>query len=181
MMEFLKSVKNRDPAAKSLLEIALCYPGVHSVFFHSIAHVLYNLKLFIIARLISHIARFLTGIEIHPGAKIGKNLFIDHGMGVVIGETAIIGNNVTLYHGVTIGGTTFKPEKRHPTIGNNVIIGASATLIGNITIGDYARIGAGSTVLINILAYQRVQISEIMRSSTKICCKNQCEVTEYYI
>jgi serine O-acetyltransferase len=168
MIEFLKSVKRRDPAAKSLLEILLCYPGVHVVFFHRISHVLYNLKLFTVARLVSHVARFLTGIEIHPGAKIGKNLFIDHGMGVVIGETVVIGNNVTLYHGVTIGGTTFKPEKRHPTIGNHVIIGASATLIGNITIGDHARIGAGSIVLTDILAYQKVQISEIIRSSTVI-------------
>ena len=181
MIEFLKSIKCRDPAAKSLFEILLCYPGVHAVFFYRIAHVLYNLKLFTIARLISHIARFLTGIEIHPGAKIGKNLFIDHGMGVVIGETAIIGNNVTLYHGVTIGGTSFKPEKRHPTVGDNVIIGASATLIGNITIGNHARIGAGSTVLTDISAYQKVQISEIMRSSIKENSKNQLEIIEYYI
>lgn len=179
MIEFLKSVKHRDPAAKSLLEVLLCYPGVHAIFFHRIAHHLHRYKLTTIARVVSHISRFLTGIEIHPAAKIGKNLFIDHGMGVVIGETAIIGDNVTMYHGVTIGGTTFKNVKRHPTIGSNVIIGASATIIGNITIGNYARIGAGSTILTNIPTYQKVQISEIMRSSIK--GKNEFETIEYYI
>lgn len=180
MIEYLKSVKHRDPAAKSILEVILCYPGVHAVFLHRIAHFLYNIRFATLARVISHISRFLTGIEIHPGAKIGKNLFIDHGMGVVIGETAIIGDNVTMYHGVTIGGTTFKPEKRHPTIGSNVIVGASATLIGNITVGDHARIGAGSTILVDILPYQKVQISQVMRSSIK-GEGSHIEVIEYYI
>ena len=179
MIEFLKSVKHRDPAAKSLLEVLLCYPGVHAVFFHKGAHRLHTLNFITVARVVSHISRFLTGIEIHPAAKIGKNLFIDHGMGVVIGETAIIGDNVTMYHGVTIGGTTFKNVKRHPTIGDNVIIGASATIIGNITVGKYARIGAGSTILTDIPPYQKVQISEIMRSSTK--GEDKFEIIEYYI
>jgi serine O-acetyltransferase len=179
MIDFLKSIKHRDPAAKSLFEVVLCYPGVHAVFFHRISHFLYNIRLITLARLVSHVSRFLTGIEIHPGAKIGKNLFIDHGMGVVIGETTIIGDNVTMYHGVTLGGTTFKNVKRHPTIGDNVIIGASATLIGNIAIGDHARIGAGSTVLTSVASYQKVQISEIMRSLIKD--KNKLEVMEYHI
>lgn len=180
MIDFLKSIKARDPAAKSLLEILLCYPGVHAVFFHRITHFLWKIKLYTLARFLAHISRFLTGIEIHPGAKIGKHLFIDHGMGVVIGETTIIGNNVTMYHGVTLGGTSLKNVKRHPTIGNNVIIGASATLIGNITIGNYAKIGAGSTVLIDIQAHQRVQISEIIRSLGKDNAKIQNN-SEYYI
>jgi serine O-acetyltransferase len=161
MMEFLKSVKNRDPAAKSLLEIALCYPGVHAVFFHSIAHVLYNLKLFIIARLISHIARFLTGIEIHPGAKIGRRFFIDHGMGVVIGESAIIGDDVMLYHDVTIGARGYDLGKRHPTLKNDVIVGAGARILGNITIGEHAVISANSVILKDVAARSERDASEL--------------------
>lgn len=178
MIGFLKSVKHRDPAAKSLLEILLCYPGVHAMFLHRIAHFLYKLKFYTIARLVSHISRFLTGIEIHPGAKIGKNFFIDHGMGVVIGETAVIGNNVTMYHGVTLGGTTFKNVKRHPTIGNNVIIGASATLIGNITAGDYAKIGAGATILTNVASYQKIQISQVVHANIQ---NVNVQIIEYFI
>ncbi|MEM2899619.1 MAG: serine O-acetyltransferase [Thermoplasmata archaeon] len=145
--ELIESIMARDPAAKSKLEVILCYPGLHALFFHRIAHSLYKKNRKVAARLVSHIGRALTGIEIHPGAKIGKNLFIDHGMGVVIGETAEIGDNVTLYHGVTLGGTSLEKKKRHPTIEDNVVIGAGATILGDITIGKNARIGAGSVVV----------------------------------
>ncbi len=142
-----KAVFEKDPAARNFLEVILCYPGFHAILLHRIAHLLWKLKIPVIPRLISHLNRFLTGIEIHPGAKIGKGFFIDHGMGVVIGETTEIGDNVLIYQGVTLGGTGKEKGKRHPTIGNNVVIGAGAKVLGPITIGDNTRIGAGSVVL----------------------------------
>ena len=141
------SMKKRDPAARSFLEIILCYPGLHALFFHRVAHVLWNYKLYLIARFVSHISRFLTAIEIHPAAKIGKRFFIDHGVGVVIGETAEVGDDVFIYHQVTLGATTSKKIKRHPTIGDGVIIGAGAKLLGPINVGKEAKIGANSVVV----------------------------------
>jgi len=143
----IRTVLERDPAARSVLEVLLCYPGVHALAFHRIAHAVWRRGWVISARFLSHVARFLTGIEIHPAAKIGPGLFIDHGMGVVIGETAEIGENVTLLQGVTLGGTSLKREKRHPTLGNNVVVGAGAKIIGAFKIGDGSRIGAGSVVV----------------------------------
>lgn len=143
----IQAVFERDPAARSTLEILLTYPGIHAIIMHRIAHWFYQRKMFLIARIISQISRFFTGIEIHPGAKIGTGLFIDHGMGVVIGETTEIGDNVTIYQGVTLGGTGKEKGKRHPTIGNNVVISAGAKVLGSIKIGDNVKIGAGSVVL----------------------------------
>jgi serine O-acetyltransferase len=137
----------RDPAAQNWLEVLLCYPGPHALTFYRIAHQLHQLKISILPRFLSHIARFLTGIEIHPGAKIGQGVFIDHGMGVVIGETAIIGDQCLIYQGVTLGGTGKETGKRHPTLGYNVTVGAGAKVLGNITIGSHARLGAGAVVL----------------------------------
>jgi serine O-acetyltransferase len=142
----------RDPAARSGLEVLFCYPGFQALVFHRFAHWLHGLRLPLIARLISHIARFLTGVEIHPGAVIGQGVFIDHGMGVVIGETAIIGNYALIYQGVTLGGTGKECGKRHPTLGENVVVGAGAKVLGNIEVGSNARIGAGSVVLRNVPA-----------------------------
>lgn len=147
MFDFLMAYKNYDPAAKSLIEIALLYPGPKAVFFHRIAHELYENGLYFLARLVSEFSRLLTGIEIHPGAKIGHRLVIDHGMGVVIGETSEIGNDCIIFHGVTLGGMKFDPVKRHPTIGNNVLIGAGAKVLGPIRIGDGSKIGANSVVV----------------------------------
>lgn len=144
--ESIKVIKEKDPAIKSSIEVLL-YPSFWAVGFHRIAHFLYKKKLFFIARLISQISRFLTGIEIHPGAKIGKGFFIDHGMGVVIGETCEIGNNVLIYQGVTLGGTGKDSGKRHPTIGDNVLIGAGTKVFGPLTVGANAKIGGGSVVL----------------------------------
>lgn len=143
----IKAVFERDPAVKSVLEVFLCYPGVHAVLIHRIAHLLYQKKLFLVARIISQVSRFMTGIEIHPGAKIGIGIFIDHGSGVVIGETSEIGDNVTIYQGVTLGGTGKEKGKRHPTIGNNVVISSGAKILGSFTVGDNSKIGAGSVVL----------------------------------
>jgi serine O-acetyltransferase len=140
-------VRERDPAARSTLEVLLCYPGVHALAFHRLAHWMWRRGWKIPARFLSNIGRFLTGIEIHPAAKLGPGLFIDHGMGVVIGETAEVGENVTLLQGVTLGGTSLKREKRHPTLGNNVVVGAGAKIIGGFKIGDGSRIGAGSVVV----------------------------------
>ncbi|WP_163328358.1 serine O-acetyltransferase [Desulfurobacterium thermolithotrophum] len=145
--EDIKVVFERDPAARSIVEVLLCYPGLHAVWLHRIAHWLWNHNLRLLARLISHFSRWLTGIEIHPGAKIGKRFFIDHGMGVVIGETTEIGDDVTIYHQVTLGGTSTKKGKRHPTIGNNVVIGAGAKVLGPVKIGDNCKIGANSVVV----------------------------------
>ena len=146
----IENVMKNDPAARTKLEVLLLYQSIHVLIFYRIAHGLYKIKLFFLARLISQLGRFFTGIEIHPGAKIGKGLFIDHGMGVVIGETAEIGDNVTIYHGVTLGGTGKDKGKRHPTVGNNVIIGCGAKILGPISIGDGAKIGANSVVLKNV-------------------------------
>ncbi|MBM7853803.1 serine O-acetyltransferase [Desulfohalotomaculum tongense] len=143
----IKVVFERDPAAKSVLEVVLTYPGLHAIMLHRVAHWLYKRKRFLLARIISQFSRFLTGIEIHPGAKIGEGLFIDHGAGVVIGETAEIGDNVTIYQGVTLGGTGKEKGKRHPTIGNNVVISSGAKVLGSFTVGDNVKIGAGSVVL----------------------------------
>ena len=154
MNNFLESIKSRDPAAKSVLSIVLTYPGVKAVFFHKLAHFFYVAGFDLIARVISQTIRFFTGIEIHPGAKIGKNLFIDHGMGVVIGETSEIGDNVTIYHAVTLGGSSpsidserQRHEKRHPTIGNDVVIGSGAQIIGPVNVGNGARIAANAVVV----------------------------------
>ena len=143
----LTSIKERDPAAHSRLEILLCYPGVHAVLAHRFHHFLYKIGFKMLARMGSQWVRFLTGIEIHPGAKIGKRLLIDHGMGVVIGETAVVGNDVTIYQGVTLGGTGKDCGKRHPTIGNDVMIASGAKILGPFTIGDHSKIGSGSVVL----------------------------------
>jgi serine O-acetyltransferase len=143
----IRAVRERDPAARSTLEVLLCYPGVHALAFHRLAHAMWRHGWTIPARFLSHMSRFVTGIEIHPAAKLGPGLFIDHGMGVVIGETAEVGENVTLLQGVTLGGTSLKREKRHPTLGNNVVVGAGAKIIGAFKIGDGSRIGAGSVVV----------------------------------
>ena len=140
----------RDPAARNWLEVLFCYPGLQALLFHRLAHRLYRFGIPFIPRLISYIARFITGIEIHPGAAIGRGFFIDHGMGVVIGETAIVGNYALIYQGVTLGGTGKESGKRHPTLGNNVVVGAGAKVLGNIQVGDNVRIGAGSVVLRNV-------------------------------
>ena len=143
----IKSAQAKDPAARSFLEVLLLYQGLHAIINNRIAHFFYKARLFLIARLISQIGRHMTGIEIHPGAKIGRGFFIDHGMGVVIGETTIIGDNVLLYQGVTLGGTGLEKGKRHPTIGNNVVIGTGAKVLGNITVGDNSYIGANAVVI----------------------------------
>ncbi|MBI2543969.1 MAG: serine O-acetyltransferase [Candidatus Rokubacteria bacterium] len=147
MRRDVRTVLERDPAARSALEVVLCYPGVHAIWIHRIAHRVWGWGWIALARLISHVNRFLTGVEIHPAAKLGPGLFIDHGMGVVIGETSEVGENVTLLQGVTLGGTSLKREKRHPTLGNNVVVGAGAKIIGAFKIGDGSRIGAGSVVV----------------------------------
>lgn len=157
MFKFLKEeidgMMQRDPAARSRLEVVLCYPGFHAIVFHRIAHPLWNRGWKVLARWISQVGRFMTGIEIHPGARIGRNFFVDHGMGVVVGETSIIGDNVTLYHGVTLGGVapsvdsdSQREQKRHPTLGDNVIVGSGAQVLGPITVGHGARIGANAVV-----------------------------------
>jgi len=143
----IRAVMNRDPAARSRLEVVLCYPGVHALAMHRIAHRLWGAGWTTLARFVSHVSRFLTGIEIHPAARLGRGLFIDHGMGLVIGETTEVGENVTLLQGVTLGGTSLKREKRHPTLGDHVVVGTGAAVIGAITIGAGSRIGAGSVVV----------------------------------
>jgi serine O-acetyltransferase len=147
LREDLRTVFDKDPAARNTLEVIFCYPGLHALWLHRFAHFLWRRRLRFTGRLLSHLNRFFTGIEIHPGATIGRRFFIDHGMGVVIGETSEIGNDVLMYQGVVLGGTTLQKQKRHPSIGNNVVIGAGATLLGPITVGDGARIGAGSVVV----------------------------------
>lgn len=156
MFDTAKSILKRDPAAKSLLEVILLYPGYHAILYHRAANFLYKIHFYFIARLISQINRFFTGIEIHPGAQIGKRLFIDHGMGVVIGETSIIGDDCLIYHGVTLGGMSTKLEKRHPTLGNNVMVGTGAKILGNIHIGDYTKIGANCIVIHDVEAGKTV-------------------------
>lgn len=142
----IRVIFERDPAARSVLEILFCYPGFHAIRFHHLAHWCWTRNFRLLGRFVSHVARWLTGIEIHPGATIGEGFFIDHGMGVVIGETAEIGRNVTMYHGVTLGGTSWKKGKRHPTIGDNVIIGANASILGPIRVGENSKVGSGSVV-----------------------------------
>ena len=150
LYEDAKNIKEKDPAATNILYVILLYQGFHVLIYHKIAHFLYEYKLYFLARLVSQFARFITGIEIHPGAKIGKRLFIDHGMGIVIGETATIGNDCTIYHGVTLGGTGKDKKKRHPDVGNNVMIGCGAKVLGPIKIGDNVKIGANAVVLKDI-------------------------------
>jgi serine O-acetyltransferase len=148
--EDIGTVMERDPAAKSRLEVFLCYSGLHAVWFYRVNHWFWNHSFFLLGRWLSQVARLLTGIEIHPGAKIGRRLFIDHGMGVVIGETSIVGDDVTLFQGVTLGGTGKEHGKRHPTIEDNVVVGGGAKILGNIIVGKNCRIGAGSVVLRNV-------------------------------
>jgi len=143
----IRAAQKKDPAAKSFLEVLLLYQGLHALVAFRLAHIFYRMRLFFLARFLSQGARFFTGIEIHPGARIGKRFFVDHGMGVVIGETAIIGDDVLLYQGVTLGGTGIVTGKRHPTIGNNVVIGAGAKVLGNITVGDNSYIGSNAVVI----------------------------------
>jgi len=147
LFEEIDSFFDRDPAAKSKFEVFLCYPGLHAILFHRMSHWLWQRGWHLVARFLSHLARLFTGIEIHPGAKLGKHFFIDHGTGVVIGETATIGDNVTMYHGVTLGGTSFKPGIRHPQIGDNVVIGSGAQLLGPIDVGVGAKIGSNAVVI----------------------------------
>ncbi|MFL6516552.1 MAG: serine O-acetyltransferase [Bacillus sp. (in: firmicutes)] len=150
LREDVEVVFEQDPAARSYLEVILTYSGLHAIWSHRIAHALFNRKLFFLARVISQVSRFFTGIEIHPGAKIGRRFFIDHGMGVVIGETCEIGDNVTIYQGVTLGGTGKEKGKRHPTIKDNVLIATGAKVLGSITVGENSKIGGGSVVLIEV-------------------------------
>lgn len=147
LKEDLKVVFERDPAVRSVFEIIFCYPGFHAMVFYRMSHWLWRNQMKFLGRFVSHIGRFMTGIEIHPGATIGRGFFIDHGMGVVIGETAEIGENCTLYHGVTLGGTSWAKEKRHPTLGNNVVIGAGAKVLGPFTLGDNSKVGSNSVVV----------------------------------
>ncbi len=147
MKDDIKALLAKDPAARSWMEVLLCYPGLHAIWFHRIAHTLYTWKRYLLARMVSHLSRFLTGIEIHPGAKFGHGVAIDHGMGIVIGETAEIGDGCLLYQGCVLGGTSLSKGKRHPTLGKDIVVGASAILLGPIHIGDGAKIGAGALVL----------------------------------
>jgi serine O-acetyltransferase len=156
MFELIRTYRKYDPATQSSLEILFLYPGVKALALHRLAHALYRAGLPFLPRLISEVSRFLTGIDIHPGAKIGKNLIIDHGMGVVIGQTAEIGDHCLIYHGVTLGGVDLNPVKRHPTLGNHVVIGAGAKILGNITVGDHSRVGANSVVIKDVSAHTTV-------------------------
>ena len=152
MFDFLRAYKNYDPAAKSYLEILLLYPGPRAILLHRIAHAFYGLGFYFVARLIAETSRAGTGIEIHPGAKIGRRLVIDHGMGLVIGETATVGDDCILFHGTTLGGVKFDPVKRHPSLGNRVLVGAGAKILGPVTVGDGARVGANAVVLHDVPA-----------------------------
>ena len=152
----IRVIFERDPAARSVIEVVCCYSGLHAIWLHRISHKLYLKGWVLLPRMISNLGRFLTGIEIHPGATIGEGLFIDHGTGIVIGETAELGRNVTLYQGVTLGGTGKEKGKRHPTIGNNVVVASGAKVLGSFTVGDHAKIGAGSVVLKAVPAYATV-------------------------
>ncbi|WP_224957402.1 serine O-acetyltransferase [Geomonas subterranea] len=152
----IKAVFDRDPAARSVLEVIFCYPGLHALWFHRVAHWLWKHEFYFLGRFTSHIGRFMTGIEIHPGATIGKGFFIDHGMGVVIGETAEIGDNVTLYHGVTLGGVSWEKVKRHPTLMDNVVIGSGAKILGPFTVGKDSKIGSNSVVVKEVPANSTV-------------------------
>ena len=172
----IRVIKDRDPAAKNTLEVLLCYSGLHAIWAHRLAHFFYKHQWFVTARIISTISRFFTGIEIHPGAQIGEGLFIDHGMGIVIGETTVIGNNVSLYQGVTLGGTGKEKGKRHPTIGNNVIIGSGAQVLGPIKIGNNAKIGSNAIVVKEVPANTTVigmaahKVQELSRKEAQKFC-----------
>ncbi len=168
MINLLKSIKSRDPAANNFLEIIFLYPGFHAIIIYRISSIFWYLKLRFVAKLLSYLGRIFTGIEIHPAAKIGKNMFIDHGHGVVIGETSEIGDNVLIYHGVTLGGNSLNKGKRHPTVGNNVIIGAGAKILGPIKIGNSARVGANAVVTKPIQAN-----STVMGIPAKMIIKNR--------
>ena len=150
--EDIQAVFNHDPAAKNFLEVVTCYPGLHAIWIHRVAHRLYRRRLFTLARMVSHLGRFLTGVEIHPGAVIGRRVFIDHGMGVVIGETAEVGDDCLIYKGVVLGGTSLEKKKRHPTLGKGVVVGSNACILGAIEIGDHARIGSGSVIVRSVPA-----------------------------
>lgn len=152
LREDIRSVFDRDPAARSTWEVLTCYPGIHAILIHRLAHRLWHWRFFWVARFLAHISRFLTGIEIHPGATVGRRFFIDHGMGVVIGETAVIGDDVTLYHGVTLGGTSWNKGRRHPTLENGVVIGTGAKVLGPITIGVGAKVGSNAVVVKDVPA-----------------------------
>lgn len=154
--EDIETVFREDPAARSKFEVLTCYPGLHALWAHRVANALYRRRMYVLARIVSHTSRFFTQIEIHPGAKIGRHFFIDHGSGVVIGETAEIGDNVLIYQGVVLGGTSLQKKKRHPTIGNEVVIGAGAVLLGPIRVGDGAKVGAGSVVIHDVPAEKTV-------------------------
>ncbi|HDT15536.1 MAG TPA: serine O-acetyltransferase [Firmicutes bacterium] len=156
MFSDIKTVFERDPAAGNIIEVIFMYPGLHAIMNHRMAHLLWKMKIPVIPRMISAFSRFFTGVEIHPGAKIGKKFFIDHGMGVVVGETAIIGDNVLLYQGVTLGGTGKEKGKRHPTLENDIVVGAGAKVLGNITIGACTKIGAGSVVISDVPSHSTV-------------------------
>lgn len=166
----IRVVFERDPAAKSVFEVVFCYQGLHAIWLHRLSHSLYKRGFVFLPRLISNIGRFLTGIEIHPGAKIGEGLFIDHGTGIVIGETAEIGKNVTLYQGVTLGGTGKEKGKRHPTLGNNVVVASGAKVLGSFTVGDHAKIGAGSVVLKPVPPY-----ATVVGIPGRIVLTNECD------
>ncbi len=154
--EQIDTIFREDPAAKSTLEIVLCYPGFHAILMHRVAHAIYRRGWYLLARMVSAFSRQFTGIEIHPGASIGRRFFIDHGMGVVIGETAQIGDDCLLYQGVTLGGTGAQKGKRHPTLGNHVVVGGGAKVLGNITLGDYVKVGAGSVVVRSVPEHSTV-------------------------
>ncbi|WP_158743435.1 serine O-acetyltransferase [Acidisphaera sp. L21] len=156
LREMVDAYHQRDPAARSKLEVLLCYPGLHAITLHRLAHGLWVRKFFLLGRMVSHMGRFLTGIEIHPGAQLGRRVVIDHGMGVVIGETAILGDDAYLYHQVTLGTASTEKGKRHPTVGRNVILGAGAKILGNIVVGDGARVGANAVVVADVEPGQTV-------------------------
>ncbi|HOV69527.1 MAG TPA: serine O-acetyltransferase [Clostridia bacterium] len=178
--EDIKTVLQRDPAARNAFEVLLCYPSIHALFWHRFAHWAYSHKMRLLARVVSQAVRFFTGIEIHPGAKIGRRVFIDHGMGVVIGETTEIGNDVTIYQGVTLGGTGKDTGKRHPTIGNNVMIASGAKVLGPIRIGDYSKVGAGAVVLKEVPAYCTVVgvPGRVVKCENKEVCNNGVDLDQ---
>jgi serine O-acetyltransferase len=174
VLSLLRTYKKYDPAATSLLEVFLFYPGIKAISLHRLAHYLYKRKIRLIARGISEFSRWLTGVDIHPGAQIGTHVVIDHGMGIVIGETTIIGDNAIIYQGVTLGGTSLKPVKRHPTIGARVIIGAGAKVLGNIVIGADSRIGANAIVLVNVPAN-----STVVATAARILSKEETDAYSF--
>jgi serine O-acetyltransferase len=152
LREDIETVRRSDPAARNAFEILTCYPGLHAVWFHRVAHWFYRRRWYTVARLVSHLGRWLTGVEIHPGASLGRRVFIDHGMGIVVGETAVVGDECILYKGVVLGGTTLEKGKRHPTLGRNVVVGSNACLLGNILVGDHVRVGSNSVVIRDVPA-----------------------------